>query len=1228
MIRRHRWLWILAVTAAIVIGAVAVGVRTFLPSWVRTRIERDGSAALGREMRIAGAFTLSLSRSLTPTLLAEGVTLANAPWGSEPFMVRVARVKASVDLASLWTSPVRIKELEIEGVRILIETGPAGRGNWSFETKPAPDPPQPPEASAHPPVVFDRVAIRNLELVRRERHEAPPLRVGVARLDARVEPTTGMIDISAAGQFNDAPWDVTGQLGRLDHLYELRDVAPALTGNVGNVTFALRGRIRDPLALGDPNFEAEIDGPDIAAALKIVGLRSPVSGPFHLKGRASPSSGGVDLDLTAGLAGVTVAARGRVSALLKPDAIDAKVEASGPDAAVVGAWMGVDGLPPRPFTLAGRFRRDGPWASIEDTLVRVGGISAVVSGAIGEPPRCVGTDLAVTGAGPDLSELSALTHLRLPAGGFKVRGRFLRRADGLAVEDVDIRVKNAIVQGGGTIGEVPRCENLDMTVSHASGPDLSWFSGIARVELPQEPFTVRGRVARRGAVFDLDGIEGRLRDDTVTLQGSIVPAPRLAGTNLRGRVAGPDFAKAASLAGLHGIPSEPYDVSGQVVFASDGYQLEGVEARVGRMSATVSGRLGERPAEDGTALDCRLEGPALSDLAAWSVPAGLPDDPFVVSGRLRIENHVYRVERMIGEVRAGRAVLDGTLGPLPDLSPLDVEVEISGPDLSDIGHFVSAAGREPPKRLPAEPYTISGRVRRIPAGFELHGARVTVGNAEIRLDGAVGSGEKFSGTDVRFEARAPDASVAAALAGVTFPAGPIELHGRIEHGDSGFRLDGVATSIGDAHAEISGVLGELPTLAGADLDLRVAGPDLAAVLGPVARLSPLPAEPFEASAHVEGSLEQFQATHFAAVLGGSDLEGSVSVRLGGRPYVAAELRSGRLDIPQLLEGFVDGPAATPASPQLEKGPSRKRGRFIPDEALALDALRSLDGQVRLTTAELVIPGRLLHDVVIAADLQDGALRVNGIDASDESGGRVTASLSLEPVDAGYRLQISGGIAGGTIDFSKPGQVPDHTPPIDVEFTLEGAGRSLHAIAASADGRALITWGAGRVPSNVAGFVTSDVLQGLLDALNPFRKSSPDTTFECGVVAVNIENGKVVVEPIATSTDKLIVIGRGRIDLDTEQINLVWTLKPRTGVGITASSIVHPYIKLGGTLSSPSLNARPLQALASSGAAVVTSGLTLLLRGVYDRITAERKVCINALDKVRRQVEEREDRKLP
>jgi hypothetical protein len=149
---------------------------------------------------------------------------------------------------------------------------------------------------------------------------------------------------------------------------------------------------------------------------------------------------------------------------------------------------------------------------------------------------------------------------------------------------------------------------------------------------------------------------------------------------------------------------------------------------------------------------------------------------------------------------------------------------------------------------------------------------------------------------------------------------------------------------------------------------------------------------------------------------------------------------------------------------------------------------------------------------------------------------------------------------------------------------------------------------------------------ILDKLNPFRKDDPYTTYECAILLVDLKDGLATLEPLAVRTSKMTVVGHGKIAFATEELDLSWAAKPRKGVGLSASAITNPYIKLGGTLASPSLEVKPMQSVTAAGTAAATGGLSILARGLWDRATAERKVCNQALKEAARRAEAREAQK--
>jgi len=1226
--RRKRFLIALGVATAVV-AAIWIGAKRFVPPLLRRTAERLASQALGREVNIAGSFDVSFSTA--PRVTAADLRLANAPWGSDPWMLRVGRASVVVDLLSLRSGPPLVRELEIENARLLLEEDGAGGRNWVFASEPAPSGPRA-EQPKGPPVAFERVAIRGLEVAFRSHPKAEPVALGIREIKARLEAATRMIDLHGAGQFNQSEWEISGRFGTLENIFEGRNLEIALTSHMEASRLEARGRIRDPRVLREAELEVSADGADIAAALKTFGLRSPLNGPFQLHGRFAPAKDGIGADVSAMVGAVAAKAQG-VLEHLSLDAFRLDVEATGPDASLVGSWFDVEGIPPQAFVVSGQVRLKEGRFYLERIRTRVGPTSLVVTGVLGKPPSLIGTELSVRATGPDLSHLSKLTTLPLPTGRFEVVGRFLRRANDLAIDAVELQFRQTVIHAGGSLGEPPRFAKLNLTAD-VSGPDLAVFSRLATVNLPHAPFTVGGRVARVEGALDLEGIEGRVGDGTLSGRGRVVLAKRLEGTAFQVRVAGPDLAKSASLVGLRGNPAEPFDVEGHLRVAPGRYELEDVVGSVGRVSVAINGQIGARTALHGTSLSCRARGPALSDLATWGLPPKLPAEPFSVAGRLQIDGGVYQAHGVVAKVGLDRMNLDGTLGALPDLSRLDLVVDAAGPSLAGLGRFLPALGLEPSTWIPDAAYEMSGQVQHSPAGYELHQVRLKAAQTEVRVDGTIGSGKNMAGTDIQFRAEAPDTSLLSNVARTELPGGPFKAHGRLARADKGFLLDNVAISVGDLHTEVSGTLGTPPKLRKTEIHFKASGPDLSATLRPIG-LSRVPAAPFEVSTDLAGSVERFVSRGLAARLGGNDVEGSLQIRLEGKPAVDAELRSGRVDVGELLGELTAQPAASekPTAPATESAASEiptapaaeyaasetpnepatesEQKRLIPDYPLELGALRSFDSKLNLHVAELLIPGRHLRNVVVTGEVRDGGVRLDRFEVSRLEGGHVSGALELEPSGRGYRVAAQGRFVDVRLGAS--GASREKEPPFDVEFQLKGEGRSLRQIAASLDGSVQMTVGPGQF-SNAYGWMSTGVLTTLLDALNPFRKSSPYTNFECGIALATFERGKASVEPLAARTDKLTVVGKGKVDFNTENINLDWTIKPRTGIGLSAGSVANPYVKLGGTLTSPKIEVKPLDAAVSTGAAVATLGLSILAQGLYDRITAEENVCINALVK--------------
>jgi uncharacterized protein involved in outer membrane biogenesis len=469
------------------------------------------------------------------------------------------------------------------------------------------------------------------------------------------------------------------------------------------------------------------------------------------------------------------------------------------------------------------------------------------------------------------------------------------------------------------------------------------------------------------------------------------------------------------------------------------------------------------------------------------------------------------------------------------------------------------------------------------------------------------------GTNLEITAHGPNASLFSALTGVTVPVAPFKVSGRIQRTKAAVLFDHFSVELGGHSIALHGSLGERPRLVGTELDLSASGPGTA-LIQELTGFQKLPDEPFSLTGHFEGTPEKFTAEGLDLVLGRSDLKGSLEVDIRGKPDVTARLVSDQLHLEWLLGRPAEGDKQPPKAGIQPESP--KVAQIISDEPINFGWMQLADADVDLKIGALQMPVERFHDVTVDAQLADGRLDIHRLAMAGSRGGNGSGSLVLKPVGAGYRGDLLLNLTG--IYFNLPGEdAPDAAaePPLDFNVRLQAEGASPHALAASANGSIQVVVGKGAMDNQVLDLISADILLTLLNAFNPFAKEDVATELQCAIALFTFEDGLMTLDPMAMQSDKMTMLGKGHIDFGTEKLDLNWITKPRRGIGLSASMITNPYIKLGGTLAKPAIELKGAQAVASTGIAVATMGISLVAKGMLDRATAEKKVCKIALEEI-------------
>ena len=90
------------------------------------------------------------------------------------------------------------------------------------------------------------------------------------------------------------------------------------------------------------------------------------------------------------------------------------------------------------------------------------------------------------------------------------------------------------------------------------------------------------------------------------------------------------------------------------------------------------------------------------------------------------------------------------------------------------------------------------------------------------------------------------------------------------------------------------------------------------------------------------------------------------------------------------------------------------------------------------------------------------------------------------------------------------------------------------------------------------------------------------------------------------------MSHGAADLRNKRIDLKFRTVAREGLGLSATQLLNPYVKVSGTLAKPELTLDQKGTLISGGTAVATGGLSILASSVWDRFSTLEDPCASVI----------------
>ena len=542
-----------------------------------------------------------------------------------------------------------------------------------------------------------------------------------------------------------------------------------------------------------------------------------------------------------------------------------------------------------------------------------------------------------------------------------------------------------------------------------------------------------------------------------------------------------------------------------------------------------------------------------------------------------------------GNVNGQAASLSGSVGPVDNLSSgrnLDVSLDanlglIAFSMEGNSGNPATLAGTALESRMTIEDIAVFADMLDLPAGL----------SGPVEID-----------ANVRGVEGVPTIEAVAGL-------GDLEASGAVTLNDERLSVDLSVSSLADLGAILdAGDLPEGPALARGDV--LIAGNEIS-LFDFLVETSLITATTTLTAAFDDDSVE---LDPFSLQTGESDLSGTLSVSTADPIQVQGEFRSTLLDLTPLTGAGTteseDEASAEPAAP-VETTPDDD-GFLLKEDPLPFEFLNAANVDVSLLIEEFRNGPMQLRQVQGTVKLADGTLTVDGgLDVSE--GGEADANMTLVSAGDSATLDIDFELSGfrPTQEATDERSLED-IPLMGLTVDIESAGNSAHAIAAAANGKLILTQGVGKIDNAALGLFSADVISELFTALNPFAKDEPYSNWECTVVGMNVVDGVATMTSMLAQSEKVTIVGDGAIDFNDESLDISFNTKPRQGVGVSADMFVTPFVRMGGTLSSPRLALDKSGVLISGGAAVLTGGLSFLVQGAADRASGAQDRCSAAL----------------
>lgn len=264
--------WLLIGFGALVVAVLVGGYVTlsnFPVEDLKALIETETEKATGRKLTISGE--VSMEVSLSPAIVMEEVSLANAPWaGSQP-MVQVKRLELQLALLPLLSSEIAVERLALVEPKVLLVRNASGEGNWQIGGGTA--------GAADSLPSFKEISVRQAVVELQAAAGAKPRRFEIESLNAGAEGLDDALSGEMKGKLEQDVVEIFFQLGSMRQMLADGRFPFFLQGQLAGAELKIDGRTK---GAGNVDFTLALKAGKLTQLSSLLGRGLPDVGPLDL----------------------------------------------------------------------------------------------------------------------------------------------------------------------------------------------------------------------------------------------------------------------------------------------------------------------------------------------------------------------------------------------------------------------------------------------------------------------------------------------------------------------------------------------------------------------------------------------------------------------------------------------------------------------------------------------------------------------------------------------------------------------------------------------------------------------------------------------------------------------------------------------------------------------------------------------------------------------------------